>query len=201
MFRATADTAVASVGATIAPSTNATGHDSPSACPTAATPAAVTSTNTTDKSRMARRFARISRSEVLSASQYSNAGRKIDSTTCGGSNTPSSPGTKPNAAPTTSNSTGGATCQRRARAVHSSTTTPMTTEISSPCMPSNLATRGDPVTTRAASAASAQCNSPVRNCARPNPKDQSSSSLPDTETTRSAGSRPQSRSSRSASSA
>ena len=65
----TGPTAVASVGATIAPRAIATGTESAARYPMPATAAAVTSTSGIADSRMTRRFLRISRTEVLIDSQ------------------------------------------------------------------------------------------------------------------------------------
>jgi hypothetical protein len=67
---ATAAIAVASVGATTAPSTQASGQLSPSrVCAVTATSPAVASTSSTDDSTTTRRLDRISRSDVVSDSQ------------------------------------------------------------------------------------------------------------------------------------
>lgn len=65
-----APTAIASVGATAAPSTQAGPHGIPSRCATAA---AVVTTRTVLVSTMPRRFALVSLSDVVRLSQDSNA--------------------------------------------------------------------------------------------------------------------------------
>ena len=67
--RAIAETAVASVGASAAPSTHAGPTGSPKRCATAPTTAAVAMTSTVLSSTMTRRLLRISRSEVVRLSQ------------------------------------------------------------------------------------------------------------------------------------
>ena len=67
--RVNAPTAVASVGATAAPSTHAGPHGMPSRCSSVATPPAVSTTSSVPMSRMPRKFARISRSEIVRLSQ------------------------------------------------------------------------------------------------------------------------------------
>src|SRR4051812_29334243 len=108
------------------------GQDSPSAWPTTATVAAVTSTSTTADRKITRRFARASRREVFSDSQYRRAGRNRKRTTSGGISTSPSPGTKPTATPSSSWTSGAGNRNRGARTPPSSTSTPTTTTISSP---------------------------------------------------------------------
>src|SRR4051794_17369489 len=139
---ATAATAVASVGARTAPSTHAIGQASPSACPTTATVAAVARTSTTDDRKITRRFARASRSEVFSDSQYSSAGRKRNSTTSGGISTSPRPGTKPTATPSSSCTSGAGSRTRGASTPPSSTRTPTTTMISRPLTRQSCRVRG-----------------------------------------------------------
>ena len=125
-------TAVASVGATAAPSTQAGPHPSPSACAVAATAQAVRMTSAVLSSTITRRLLRISRSDVVRLSQYSSAGRNSNSTTSGGRCTPRSAGANPSSAPQASSNTGGATPKRRARTPHTSTVTPRATTSSRP---------------------------------------------------------------------
>ena len=63
--------AIGSVGETIAPRTNAAGHDRPSttACATTATATVVATTSPTASCEIARTFARRSRSEVKNAAE------------------------------------------------------------------------------------------------------------------------------------
>jgi hypothetical protein len=131
--RATADTAVASVGATTAPSTHATGQLSPSACPTTATAPAVTITNTTDESTIGRRFARISRSDVFSASVYNNAGRNSSSTTSGANRMSASHGMNASGTPPSSSTIGATTPSRRASHEKQSTARPIGTSTCNTC--------------------------------------------------------------------
>lgn len=112
--RARTLTAVASVGATAAPSTHAAPQGSPSRYPTTATAPAVAMTSTVDSSTMGRRLLRISRSEVVRLSQNSSAGRNSSRTVSGGSRTSRSAGTKPSSTPPSSSTMGGATRSRRA---------------------------------------------------------------------------------------
>ena len=79
--------ATASGGARTAPSANAAGHPrlGTSACTSTATPAAVKTTRPTESSRIGRRLAAKSTSEVCSAAAYSSGGSRPSSTTSGSS--------------------------------------------------------------------------------------------------------------------
>ena len=128
--RAIAPTAVASVGATAAPSTHAGPHGTPSACATAATAHAVSTTSSVEDSTMPRRLARISRTDTVSDSQYRSAGRNTSSISCGGRCTARSAGTDPRATPISSSTMGGAMRVRRPTAVPITMTAPSTTSSS-----------------------------------------------------------------------
>src|SRR5580658_4581797 len=129
---ASAPTAVASVGATAAPRTQAGPQPRPRACTTAATAAAVAITSAVLFSTMTRRLLRISRSEIVRVSQYRSAGRNSSRTTSGGRRTWRSAGAKPSTAPQASSSTGAATPKRRATTPQASTTAPSATTSSRP---------------------------------------------------------------------
>ena len=130
---ATAETAVASVGATTAPSTHATGQDRPSQWPTTATAPAVTSTRTTEVRTTTRRLVRISRSDVVSDSQYSSAGRNSSSTTSGGSVTSAVHGTQASGTPPSSSTTGPGARSLRASQLSTSTAVKITTSTCRTC--------------------------------------------------------------------
>ena len=125
--RAITPTAVASVGARAAPSTHAGPHGRPSACPVAATAAAVRTTRTVPVRTMPRKVARISRREVVMASQYRSSGRNTSSMSSGDRCTPRSAGTKPSATPAASSRIGPATPVRRDRTPQARITAPRTT--------------------------------------------------------------------------
>ena len=130
--RARTPTAVASVGASAAPSTHAGPHSSPNPCAATATAAAVATTRAVLLRTTTRRLLRISRSEVVRLSQYRSAGRKSRSTTSGGSCAWRSCGTNPRSTPTRTSRIAGATGYRRASAPHMTIATPSSTTISSP---------------------------------------------------------------------
>ena len=88
--------ATASVGETIAPSTNDSAQPSPTTSwATTATAAIVTSTSGIESTAIARAFWRSSRTEVKNAAPYRSGGRKIRSTMSGSSSTFGTPGRKP----------------------------------------------------------------------------------------------------------
>ncbi len=132
--RASTPTAVASVGATAAPSTQAGPQARPRACATAATAAAVATTSAVLVITTVRRLLRISRSEVVRLSQYSSAGRNSSSTTSGGNCARRIVGTKPISTPIATSTSAGATGNRRASAPPSSNATPRTTTSTKPSM-------------------------------------------------------------------
>src|SRR3954447_8068988 len=125
-------TAVASVGASAAPSTHAAPHGRPNVWAVTATAAPVRMTSAVLMSTMPRRLARISRSEVVRLSQNSNAGRNRTSTTSGGRRTCRSAGRNPASAPAASSRIGDATRRRVAAMLQPSTATPRTTTSSRP---------------------------------------------------------------------
>src|SRR5262245_31163589 len=100
--------ATGSVGATMAPSANATAHGRPStrACTATATAVAVTATSTVEVSVMVRASARSSRRLAKNAAEYSSGGRNTTSTRSGSRRTSGTPGTNPRPRPPTTSRIG-----------------------------------------------------------------------------------------------
>src|SRR3954464_15350233 len=87
--------ATASVGETIAPKTNATGHEKPmSQCATAATDSVVVTTSPMASSEIEPTLALRSRKEEKNAAAESSGGRKISKTSSGASSILGTPGRK-----------------------------------------------------------------------------------------------------------
>src|ERR687894_2146448 len=91
---ATVVAAMASVGETMAPSTNAAAHGSPAtACTTAPTTNVVIRTRPTERNVIGLMFARKSRHDVKIAETYNSGGKNSKNTSWGSSFTFGSPGT------------------------------------------------------------------------------------------------------------
>src|ERR671916_1808927 len=113
---ATVVAAMASVGETIAPSTNAAAQGrSVTVWTTAATTRVVISTSPTASSEIALTFARKSRHEVKSAETYSKGGKNNKNTSSGSSSTDGNCGTNPSADPPSTSRIGYGTPSRVAR--------------------------------------------------------------------------------------
>ena len=125
--------AVASVGATAAPTTHATGQATPKAWTTTATIPAVTTTSSVPLSRMPRMKRRISRGDVVSDSQYSSGGRKSSNTTSWGRAVPRSWGIAASASPQATSTIGCATRMRSASTEPTRRAAPSATTSSRPC--------------------------------------------------------------------
>src|SRR3954452_7507797 len=133
MREAIAVAATASVGATIAPSVKATGHDRPTiSWATSATPSIVKSTQPTASSEMGLRLAWRSRSDEKNAAEYSSGGRRMTRTSSGGSSSSGAPGRKPSAAPPTTSAIGYGT------STTSASTSSATTATSTPRSSSSI---------------------------------------------------------------
>src|SRR6478735_2690158 len=127
--RAMAVAATASGGATTAPMAKDTGQEMSGikACTITPTPSVVNTTRPIDSSRIARRLALKSTSEVWIAAAYSSGGSSPNSTTSGSRWISGTPGTYDPATPTAISSSGAGKSRRSARAVNASTATAMAT--------------------------------------------------------------------------
>ena len=145
--RATAVAATASGGATTAPIANDTGHEMPgiSACTMAPTPRVVNTTRPTESSKMARRLALKSTSEVWIAAAYSSGGSSPSSTTSGSRWISGTPGTYDAATPTAISSSGAGKSRRLASAVNASTDTARATRSTATSTRSFVPERPDPI--------------------------------------------------------
>ena len=117
--------ATASGGATTAPIASAIAHETPgsSRCATSPTPNVVNATSPTDSSRIGRRLALKSTSEVPCAAAYSRGGSSPNSTTSSESSTSGTHGTYDATTPTTISRNGAGMSKRPAAQVHAITPT------------------------------------------------------------------------------
>jgi hypothetical protein len=107
--------ATGSVGETMAPSANASGHDIPiTSCATTATVPIVSSTRPIDAIEIPRRSSRSARRSEKKAAAYSNGGRKITSTRSGSSSISGMPGISPSTSPPNTSGIGYGTDNQRA---------------------------------------------------------------------------------------
>lgn len=139
--RLRAATAVASGGATAAPSTSAASHGTPIQVATPATANADATTSRVLIGTMYRSDRRTERSDVVHASRKSSTGRNSSSTVSGGSSICRSSGTKPRARPITRRTRGVAIRSRGASTVPRRIASPSRTVTSSPSIPHRLPPR------------------------------------------------------------
>src|SRR5215216_43284 len=126
--------ATGSVGETMAPSTKATGHESPTAqCAIPATTSIVSTTRPTERSPMGRTLARRSRGEEKNADTYKSGGKKISNTSSGASSMSGMPGTKPKARPPMTRKMGYGTFVALASSTSPATATSSPKTMSSRC--------------------------------------------------------------------
>ena len=139
--RAIAVAATASGGATTAPMASEIGHEMPGmrACTMAPTPKVVNTTRPTESSRIARRLALKSTSEVWIAAAYKSGGSRPSSTISGSRWISGTPGRYDAATPTAISSSGAGKSRRSARAVNASTDTARATSRTAISTPHILA--------------------------------------------------------------